>query len=298
MVFLRNLGKNIKSFWIIALLLLLATAGLVADGLEAQANKSAANVGELSADLSMTSMDTIKAPQATASKPAPPVDWAQEKAVKAQLTNQEKSIKSLIAQAKNQQAANGAVAAGLASQLRAAGDTYLKTSQRYSEIWAKGNCVTRARLAEEAGKAEVAAIEVVIGGADGDKISALKSVQSELDKARSAYLKEASAGGELSAADKAELKRNIVPRAQALVRQAAGLVTEVTGLLDQLKSQVGSLTSPDAIAGGLSSCAGGGGGGPENIATKLLSPITNLLSLVQGLGSSAQSLLSDISSLG
>ncbi|MDR1872461.1 MAG: hypothetical protein LBS60_11185 [Deltaproteobacteria bacterium] len=298
MVFLRNLGKCVKSFWVIGLLLLLASVGWALDGLEAQTNKSAANAGGIGEENVSLSIDSIKEPKATASKPAPPVDWAQERAVKKQLASQEKTIGGLVAQAKNQQAAGGSVAAGLANQLKSAGDNFLATSQKYSDIWAKGKCTTRANLALDAGKAMVASIDVVISGADGDKISAFKSSQSELDKARRAYFKEAVETGELSAQDKAELRKNLVPRANKLVQEAAGLVTEVTSLLNQIRSQVGSLTSPGAVAGTLSSCAGGGGGGPENIAQKLLSPVTNLLSVAQGLAMSAKDLVSDLGTLG
>ncbi|MDR1111609.1 MAG: hypothetical protein LBP92_13190 [Deltaproteobacteria bacterium] len=300
MSFFRNLFKSVRPIWVIGILLLLGAIGWALDGLEAQANKSAANAGNLSAGMALTSMDTIKPPKATASKPAPNVDWAQERAVKSRLDAQEKSLNALIAQGNSQQAANGAVTGGLAGQLRSAAQQYQQTSQQYADIWAKGNCTTRANLAREAGDSAVASVEVVIAGADGDKISELNSRQSALSKARQAYLREAKANGELSSQDITSMRSTLVPRAQQFVKEATGLVTEVTGLLDQIRSQVGSLASPDNVIGSVTACAGGGGGGggPEDIAKRLLSPVTSLLSLVQGLATSASGLVSDLGSLG
>jgi hypothetical protein len=242
----------------------------------------------------MATMDTIKKPQGTATKPAPNVNWGQESSVRGQLASQEKTLKGLMDRGKAEQASSGAVSSGLASQLRTAGQTYLDTSKKYSEIWAAGNCTTRAKLALEAGQTQMDAVEVLISGADGDKISALNKSQSRLNDARRDYFKEVAATGELSATDKRQIVSSLTPRANQLVTDATSLVSEVTSLLDQIRSQAGSLASPDAIIGGVSACASGGGGGPENIATKLLSPVTNLLSLAQGLLGSAQGLISDI----
>jgi hypothetical protein len=289
--------KNFKPLWIIGILLLLGAIGWALDPLEAQSNKSAANAGSMSSDMSMASMDSIKKPQATAKKPAPNVNWGQESSVKASLTQQEKAIADLTKRANNEQASNGAVSSGLAGQLQTAGQKYLDTSKQYSEIWAAGNCKTRAKLALEAGQTQYDAIQVLIAGADSDKISALNSSQDRLNDARRAYFKEAVDNGELSAADKSQIVSSIQPRINKLVTDATGLISEVTSLLDQIRSQAGSLTSPDAIVGGVTACAAGGGGGPENIATKLLSPITNLLTLSKGLLSGAQGFVSDLALL-
>ena len=170
--------KNLKPVWIVLIILALgALVWAAAEGLEGQANQSAANASNLSADDSMMSMDTIKKPQATAKKPAPPVDWGQEAATKKQLEQQEKNLKGLMDRGNNEQNASGAVSSGLASKLRQAGQTYLDTSKKYSEIWAKGNCKTRSRLALEAGETMMSSVEVMISGADGDKIKELNSNQ-------------------------------------------------------------------------------------------------------------------------
>lgn len=290
----KSFRNHFKPVWVVVILLLLGAIGWALDALEAQSNKSAANAGNLSSNLSMASMDSIKKPQATASKPAPNVDWGQEASVKKQLTDQEKALQGLVDRGNKEQAASGEVSSGLASQLRQAAQKYLDTSKQYSDIWAKGNCTTRAKLALQAGQTQFDAVEVLISGADGDKIKALNSSQDKLDEARSDYFKEVSKSGELSAADKQEILNNLVPRANQLVQDATGLISEVTGLLDQIRSQAQSLASPDNVMGTVSACAGGGGGGAENIATKLLSPVTNLLSLSKGILGSAQSLISDI----
>ena len=293
----KSFRRNFNPLWVVAVFLVLGAIGWAQDNIEAQANKSAANAGTMTSNLSMASMDSIKPPQATPSKPAPPVNWSQEKAVRNNLAQQEKNLNGLITRGNNEQAANGTVSSGLASQLRTAAQNYLETSQQYSKIWSDGKCVTRAKLAQEAGQAMVDSVELLIAGADGDRISAANKSQDRLNEARSEYFKEVAASGELSAADKADITRNLVPRANQLVKDAAGLVTEVTKLLDSIRSQAQSMASPGAIVGGVTACAGGGGSGPESIATKLLSPVTNLLSLAKGIGTSAQSLLSDIALL-
>ncbi|MDR1084623.1 MAG: hypothetical protein LBP22_07105 [Deltaproteobacteria bacterium] len=295
MNFAKNLVKSVNLLWVIVVLMVLAAVGWALDGLEAQSNKVASDAGGVSADMSMASLDTIKAPKRTASKPAPNVNWARERQVKNSLTSQERSLTQLINRGKSEAAASGSVSSGLANQLRAAAQRYQQTSQEYSDIWAAGNCTTRAKLALEAGNSQMAAVELMISGADGDKISDLKSAQSRVNDARRAYIREAIDNGEFSDADMADLRRSIVPRANQLVREAGSLVTEVTGLLDQIRSQVQSMASP----AGLTSCATGAisGGGPENIAQKLLSPVTNLLSLAQGLATNASDLVSDIGML-
>jgi hypothetical protein len=116
-----------------------------------------------------------------------------------------------------------------------------------------------------------------------------------MNEARHSYVSDVIANNELSKEDKAAIKVALVPQANKLITDTVNLVNNITTLLDQIKSQAQAGTGD--IAGSVSGCVGGGSQGPENAALKLLSPVTNLLSLAQGLASNAQSFLSDVNLL-
>jgi hypothetical protein len=252
------------------------------------ANKSAADSGLASADLEMSSLETIQKP----AKNPPPVDWKQEQRLKKELEKLDAEYKSIAVKAQGQ-ARQGIDDATRKALLSAAGE-FKATSDQYAAVWEKGNCVTRARLAREAGASRVASAELIVAGADKNKIEALSTQQNKLSEARKAYIEEAKANQELSAEDKAALRSNLMPRAQKLVSDTANLITQVTDLLNQIRQQA----NPSALVGGISGCATTGGGkSAEDSVSQLLSPVTSLLSLVKGLAGNAQGLVSDITSL-
>lgn len=267
-------------------LLALGALAWAAGGLSGQANKSAADAGSSAADMEMASLDTIKAPQK-----APNVDWQAEKRLRKDLERQDSDYRALVEQAKGEIVSEDAVSEGTRGKLMASANEFKATSDEYAVVWEKGNCTTRANLAREAGASRVAGAELIAYGADSDKADALKAQQDKLNKARNAYVQEASANNELSAADKADIKAAVMPRAEQLVGSTGDLVSQVTGLLDQVRSQA----SPDALVGGVSGCAakGGSGGGADDAISSLLGPVSSLLSLAEGMFSNAQSLMSD-----
>lgn len=277
---------------ILILFLLCAVAWAVAE-LSGQANKQAADAGMASADLEMASLETIAKPAQT----PPNVNWEEERRLRRELERQDTAYKSIAAQARQQSSSPDGVNARTASSLRDAAAKFKSTSDRYADVWDKGDCRTRARLAREAGASRVASAEVIIAGADSGKIDALNKQQSSLNKARQEYLKEAKANNELSDADKAAIKANVMPRAKKLVSDTGTLVSEVTKLLDQVRAQA----SPAGIVGGIGGCAassaGSGGGAAADPATSLLKPVTSLLSLSKGLAGNAASLVDDLTGL-
>ena len=269
--------KRIRPIWIILFLLALTVVVWAAAELSGQANKSAADAGASSADMEMASLDTIKP-----SKKAPDVDWKKEQQIRKQLEDQDKAYKPLVNNARKEADSKGIVSDPTRKQLLSAAGKFKETSYAYADVWEKGKCTTRAKLAREAGDTRVASADLIASGADSKKADALKAQQAKMNEARNIYAKEAKANDELSPADKAAIKTSVMPRAQKLVGDTAGLVTQITKLLDQVKSQA----SPAGLLGSLSS---GSGSSP----TSLLSPVTSLLSLAQGLASNAKSLVSD-----
>lgn len=288
---MRIFNRRIHPLVVMFILFLLCAVAWAVAELSGQANKSAADAGMASADMEMASLDTITKP----AKNPPDVNWNEERRLKRELEKQDKAYKAVAAQAQQQAAVSG-VDNATAESLRAAAGTFKDTSEQYALVWEKGNCITRARLAREAGASRAASAEVIIAGANSEKIDALNAQQDKLNEARRAYITEAKANNEISARDKAAIKADLTPRAQKLVADTGSLVTRVTSLLNQIRSQA----SPAGLVGGVSGCAAKtatGAADPANSATGLLSPVTSLLSLARGLASNASNLMSDVNML-
>jgi hypothetical protein len=275
--------KRVRPLWILLALLLLAAIAIAAADLSGQANKSAADAGSSSADLEMASLETIKPP-----KQGPPVDWAAERRIRRQLASQDKAYVPLVDRAKREIDATGAVSGGTGKQILDAAGKYRDTCNVYADVWAKGNCVTRANLARETGASRLASAELIVAGADSAKSDALAEQQAKMNEARNAYAKEAQANDELSEQDKAAIKASVVPRAEKLITDTGDLVIRTVSLVDQIRSQM----SPEGVVGGLVSCAASGKSVEEGV-TSLIYPVTSLLSLAKNLASNAQSLLED-----
>jgi hypothetical protein len=275
--------KRVRPLWIILALLLMAAIAIAALDVSGQANKTAADAGSSSADLEMASLETIKPP-----KQGPPVDWAAERRIRQQLAYQDKAYAPLVDRAKREIDAAGAVSGGTGKQILAAAGKYRDTCNSYADVWARGNCVTRANLARETGATRMASAELIVAGADSAKSDALADQQSKMNEARNAYAKEAQANNELSDKDKADIKASVVPRAERLITDTADLVIRIAALVNQIQSQM----TPAGIVGGVASCAASGKSAEDGV-TALLGPVTSLLSLAKNLASNAESLLDD-----
>lgn len=285
--------RRVHPLLIFFILFLLCAVAWAVSELSGQANKSAADAGMASADMEMASLETISKPQET----PPNVNWKQERRLRKELEAQDNAYKPLARKAQQQAGSSEGVDEPTRKAVLASAAKFKETSNKYADVWEKGDCISRARLAREAGASRVASAEVLVGGADGDKIDALNEQQGKLNEARQAYIKEAVDNNEISEKDKAAMKANLMPKAEQLVTDTGNLVTQVASLLDQIRSQV----SPAGIIGGLGGCAastaGGSSAAPADSAAELLSPVTSLLSLTKGLAGNASSLLSDITSL-
>ena len=288
---MRCFNRRVHPLLVIFILFLLCAVAWAVAELSGQANKSAADAGMASADMEMASLETISKP----AKNPPNVNWEQEKRLRKELEKQDNAYKGIARKAQQQASGSKGVDNPTATALRAAAGKFNETSEKYAVVWEKGNCITRARLARETGASRVASAEVLIAGADSNKIDALNEQQDKLNDARQAYIKEAIENDEISAKDKAAMKANLTPKAQKLVSDTAGLVTQVTSLLNQVRSQA----TPAGLVGGLGGCAASSVSGTTSTdsAMSLLSPVTSLLSLTKGLAGNASSLLSDVNML-
>ena len=285
--------KRIRPLWIILALLALTAVGWAISELSGQANKSAADAGASSADMEMASLETIKP-----SQKSPPCDWALEKRLRLQLEKQDKAYKPLVEKARAETSAKGEVSAATGKQLMASAQAFKKTSDQYAGMWASCKCATRANLARETGATRLASAELIVSGADSDKADALKAQQNKMNEARHEYAAEAKANDELSDKDKAAIKASVTPRAQKLMTDTGNLVVQITNLLIQIKAQA----SPAGLISGVGGCAskaatGGATASASDSAMELLSPVTSLLSLAQGLASNAKGLMDDTSML-
>lgn len=74
---------------------------------------------------------------------------------------------------------------------------------------------------------------------NSDKIKAYNEQQDALTKARKDYLAEAKS--DVSASDRADIKRTLTPRLNKMTGDVNNLVSSITSLLDQVKSQAGGM---------------------------------------------------------
>ena len=288
---MRCFNRRVHPLLVIFILFLLCAVAWAVSELSGQANKSAADAGMASADMEMASLETISKPQ----KNPPNVNWGEEKRLRKELEKQDNAYKAIAKKAQQQAGGPKGVDEPTAKALRGAAGKFRETSEKYAVVWEKGDCASRARLARETGESRVASAEVLIAGADSDKIDALNKRQASLNEARQAYIKEAVDNDEISAKDKAAMKATLKPKAEKLVSETGDLVMKVTGLLNQVRSQA----TPAGLVGGLGGCAASAASGsvPTDPTASLLSPVTSLLSLTKGLAGNASSLLSDVNVL-
>lgn len=282
MVTCRKLRKNL----LLALLVLLL-AGLVYAGAElmGQANKNAADAGSAGMDMEMASLDTIKQSQTNK------VNWSEERALKKKIDQADSVYRTQAGKAKSDIAASGRVSESTRSAGLAAAERFRQASNAYADFWERNNGKSRARLAREAGLSRVKNADMVFNDVDSAKISAYNDQQDALAKARKEYLKDAKT--DVSDADRAEIRRSLMPRLNRLNGEITSLVSSITNLLSQVKGQAGGMGM-----GSLGGCARQAVmTGPVDGPAALLSPLMGLLNMAKGLGSNVSSLMGDINSL-
>ena len=107
-----SVGKK-RRFWLILGLLILAAALVwAAAELSGQANGLAQDAGNNSADMEMTTLNTIKKPARTKDAAAPPAcDWAKERGIKSSIDANDAQYKNLRGprQERNEQFGQGVV---------------------------------------------------------------------------------------------------------------------------------------------------------------------------------------------
>jgi hypothetical protein len=291
-------SKHQKVMLVLGLILLAAALVWAAAELSGQANQLAQDSGSNSADMEMLSVDTVKAPQKTKDAPKPPnCDWAKEKSLKSSIKANDAQYKSLRAKAKSELAGSGKVSGGTRSAVMASAADFKKLNEQYAAMWDACNCKSRAKVARKAGDSRVKSAEVLVSDQiDDGKLDAMGSAQDELKSARRDYASEASAGGEISDADKSDLQNNVVPQIKTLLKNTEGLVGGTTKLFKDVQSGVSGATS-----GGLTGLTGlakkAASGAKDGGASSLLKPVKALMSLAGSMLDGVKSLLSDAQSL-
>lgn len=267
-------------------LLLMLFAALVYAGAEllGQANKNCADAGSTGADMEMASLESIKPSK---SKPAKP---SEQQRLLNKIKSVDKEYKALVDKARSETVASGHVSDGTRSAGMACANRYQQASDGYAAYWEKNGNAKRAALAREAGVSRVRNAEMTFNDVDSSRISAYNDQQEKLAAARKAYLEEAKT--DVSDADRAAIKSGLQPRLEKMGGEVKNLISSITSLLDQVKSQAGG--GMGAIGG----CAKGAvtGGATDGVAG-LLSPVTNLLSLAKSMGSNVTSMLSELAAL-
>lgn len=283
---MRIAKRRIRPLWVILMLLALCAITWAVSELSGQANKSAANAGASSADFEMASFETIKP-----AKDAPPCDWALEKKTRQEIEKIDADYKKLVTKAQGETNKSGEVSKATGKSLRDSAAKFKDACERYAKMWDACNCKSRAKLARETGASRVASAELIASGADSDKSKALQKQQDKLNQARQDYIKEAVANKELSDADKAQIKSNLLPQSVTLAKDVTGLVKEVTKLLDNVQSQAKKATSGSGL-GSLTSSIGSAASADSPAA--LISPVTNLLNLSNSMLKNVNSLTNDL----
>ncbi len=274
--------------WVLALTLL---GGLVYAGLElaGQSNKAAADAGSSAADMEMASLDTIKKPAKAPSS----INWKEESNLRKKIDAIDTEYRELLKKGQNDIATKGETVTSTREAGLASAQKYQSACETYAVFWDKGkHYQTRAKVAREAGNSRIKSAEMSFNKVDSDKIDAYNKQQESLRVAQKEYFVDAKA--DLSTTDRESIKANMTPRLNNMATDVTNLTQQVSSLLGQVKNQLGSGMSISAVAGG---CAKSTAKGPSDSVSSLLSPLTSLLSLVKGMGSNIQGMLTDVSSL-
>lgn len=273
--------------WTLAVTLLAGLVWAVNDQL-GQSNKIAADCGSNAAKTDMASLSSIK-PTKAKSK----IDWKQEKALKDNTFQVDAEYMKILDTANKELATASKVSDATRSSGIAAANSFKEACEQYALFWDKNKGQTRAKLSREVGASRVKSAEMAFNSIDKDKIEAFNKQQDSMRKAQSEYMSEAKT--DLSPADKAALKADLTPRVQNIANNLTALVQSLTGLLNQVKDQMGSGGISAAVGG----CAttGGSGGSPASNVAALLTPLNSLMTLLKGMITNAQGLMADLNGL-
>lgn len=287
--------KNKKLILVLGLILLAAALVWAAAELSGQANSLAQDAGSNSADMEMVTLNTIKQPAKTKDAPKPPpCDWKKERSIKKAIDANDAQYKGLRSKAKSELNATGKVSAGTKSAVMNSANQFKKLCYDYAAMWDACKCTTRANTARKSGDSRIKSAAVLVGGDINEgNLTAMQRAQDEMKAARREYVKKATAGGEISDQDKADLKSTVVPQIKSLMSQTQSLVTGSTSLLGDIQKGAtsGGLTGLTKMA---KSAASGDAGG---VAKTLLKPVTTLVSVAKSMLSNVQALFQDAQSL-
>jgi hypothetical protein len=272
-------------FWI---LLIVMMAGLLwagrdilgeADGAATAASDSQFQFEE-SAGQAVLDTKAVK-PKAKTSKVA---------SLKKKIAQLDNAYRAKLSAAKSEIASSGVVSEGTRSAGLKLAQDYKITNDGLAAWYEEQGLRSRADVYRATGESRIASAEMAFNKIDGGKVDAANAKQDALRKAMSTYF--ADAKNDLTDAERAQIKTSLVPRLQ----QISGNLTQLVQTVISLLSQVQSSASPAAMAG----CAAkqlASSSDPSDIAGSLLMPLKSLLSLVKGMASNVQGMMTDVNAL-
>lgn len=283
--------KHRKIVLTVSILLLLAAIAWAAAELSGQANAMAMDAGSNSAEMESASLETLKKPKNE--KAAPNCDWAMERDLRKKIEANDAQYQQTVKKAKAEISSQGKVSDATRSSVTKLASEYTSMQTQYADMWTSCGAKSRAKLAKSLGNARMKSAEVVVSEIDQKKLEEMNKANDEMKAARSEYVAEATANGELSQEDKREIQAKTLPRVDAMIPMFSGLVSNVMGLMKEVQKTAQQVTSAGAGGlGGLLGAAKAVSDGPQ-----LLTKVQSLLTVSQGMLSNVQALQGDAQAL-
>jgi len=281
--------KHRKLVLMVGIILLFAAIVWAAAELSGQANALAMDAGSNSAEMEVTSLETLKKPE----KAAPNCDWKFERELRHKIEANDAKYQEEIKKAKSETSSMGKVSDGIRSSVTKLASEYDSLQTKYADMWMSCGCKTRAKFAKSLGSSRLKSAEVVVSDIDKQKLEEMNKANEEMKVARSEYVKEASSSGEISQADKKEIQAKTLPKVDTMIPMFTGFMNNVMGLLKEVQQSAQQVTSSGSGGiGGMFGAAKALTDGPN-----LLTKVQTLLTVSQGMLSNAQALQGDAQTL-
>lgn len=251
-----------------------------------QANKHAADAGEIGGELEVASMDVIK----PSKNPARKVNVSQDKKIDAKIKRIDGDYKRLLKKAQGEAASAGMVSEATRNAGIASAAQYKDACEERAVLWEKKDNQYQAALMRETGAARVNNAEMSFNNADRSRS---KSYNAQLDKmaaARKAYFDNCK--DDMTDSDRAAVKSTMTGRVDKIQGDISNLISNVTGLINQIQGLMAG-----GVSGVVGGCAKAAMTGESDPLTDLFQNVTGLLDMIQGMGGNAKAMMGEISTL-
>jgi hypothetical protein len=289
MVF-ANITRRKLLYFILALI---ASCGIVIAASEVYdaLNKNCQDASKQSVKTQMAGLEQTVTPPKKAAN-ASNINWSVWNQHTKKLDALNKEYSALVDKASNEVASTKKVSANTQKAGLASADNYKKASEEFAEFLKKNNCTSRAKSVLSIAEARVKSAEMTFSDTiDSDKISAANDAMNAMNDARKAAFADVLKDADSS--DLSSLKANLLPKLQGVSSDVTTLVSNTTKLVDDIKNQISG-----GGVGGLVSCSRQAAtAASSDDPMSLLSPATNLLSMLKNIGTNISDMISDLSNL-